>query len=117
MPIFSKKFDIKTIPSRVKRTSSQFCPPLQENIDDVNTITLQLGKNEAKFVDGAWIVGSSECSADDLLSMRRKVVKLEEENNLNKVKVDVLLDMLTENISEINVLRRNREMESKSKCK
>lgn len=113
MPIFSKKYDIKTIPPRAKR-NNQF-PPLQESIDEINVIKLQLGNCEANFIDGSWIIGSSECSADEYLNIKRKLNKLEEENNLNKVKVDVLLDMLTENISEINVLKRNREMESKTK--
>lgn len=105
MPIFSKKFDVKTLPSRGKRHTIN-CPPIQEKLDDYETISVILsGQRQLKFVDGEWLLTQSSSNGDDVNALKRKVQKLEEENNLNQVKVDVLLDMLTENLAELNVLR------------
>lgn len=104
MPIFSKKFDIKNIPQRGKRDSS--CAPIQEKIDDFQSIQLNLtNKKKLKFVDGTWILTQQQCDSDDVTAMRKRLQKLEEENNLNQIKVDVLLDMLTENLAELRILR------------
>lgn len=104
MPIFSKKFDIKNIPQRSKRdgTSSH----IQEKLDDYQVIQLNLAnKKKLKFVDGTWIV-TQQGDLDDVIAMQKRLQKLEEENNLNQIKVDVLLDMLTENLSELKMLRK-----------
>lgn len=106
MPIFSKKFDVKTLPSRGKRNGIN-CPPIQEKLDDFETISVNLsGQRQLKFVDGEWLLNQSTGTVDDVNALKRKVQRLEEENNLNQVKVDVLLDMLTENLAELNVLRK-----------
>lgn len=104
MPIFSRKFDIKHIPQRNKRDSS--CAHIQEKLDDFQNIQFHLtNKKMMKFVDGTWIVTQQSADADDITSMRRRMQKLEEENNLNQIKVDILLDMLTENLAELKILR------------
>lgn len=104
MPIFSKKFDIKHIPQRSKRDAS--CVYIQEKLDDFQTIQLNLAhKKKLKFVDGIWIVCQQTSDADDFVSMQKRLHKLEEENNLNQIKVDILLDMLTENLAELKILR------------
>lgn len=106
MPIFSKKFDVKSLPSRGKRHGGNG-PPIQEKIDDFESISVNLsGQRQLKFVDGEWLLTQSSGNVDDVNALKRKVHKLEEENNLNQVKVDVLLDMLTENLAELNVLRK-----------
>lgn len=107
MPIFSKKFEIKSIPPRGKRQNIN-CPPIQEKLDDFYTININLNKKHLKFVEGTWIqTQQSTYDTDDITTMKRKVQKLEEENNLNQIKVDVLLDMLTENLSELSVLKNS----------
>lgn len=104
MPIFSKKFDIKSIPQRGKRDSN--CPQIQEKLDDYQIIQLNLtNKKKLKFVDGTWIVTQQPADADDITAMRKRLQKLEEENNLNQIKVDILLDMLTENLAELKIFR------------
>lgn len=107
MPIFSKKFDVKTLPSRGKRHAAN-CPSIQEKLDDYETISVNLpGQRQLKFVDGEWLLTTQASgNVDDINALKRKVHKLEEENNLNQVKVDVLLDMLTENLAELDVLRK-----------
>lgn len=106
MPIFSKKFDIKNIPQRGKRDSS--CVQIQEKLDDFQVIQMKLtNKKKLKFIDGTWIVTQQPTDADDVTMMRKRLQKLEEENNLNQIKVDILLDMLTENLTELKILRDN----------
>lgn len=104
MPIFSKKFDPKSIPQRGKRDAS--CTQIHEKLDDFNVIKLNLtNKKELKFVDGKWILNHQQANTVDVTVMRKRLQKLEEENNLNRIKVEILLDMLTENLAELNILR------------
>lgn len=104
MPIFAKKFDIKSIPARSKRYNNGG-PQIQEKIDEYRTIQINLNKKKLKFIDGTWILTQNSSDIDDVGALKKKLQKLEEENNLNQIKVDVLLDMLTENLSELNILR------------
>lgn len=102
MPIFSRKFDIKNVPARSKRQMN--CPHIEENLNDYRAIQLHLGRKRMKFVNGTWI-GHHGSESDDVGVMKRDLQRLEEANNLNQIKIDVLLDMLTENLAELNMLR------------
>lgn len=105
MPIFSKKFEIKHIPPRAKRYIN--CPQIQEKINDFQIVQLNLNKKKLKFVNGTWSL-SQQSSHDTDINIdinKKKLQKLEEENNLKQVKIDVLLDMLTENLTELNIIR------------
>lgn len=102
MPIFSRKFDIKNVPARAKRQMN--CPQIDENLNDYRAIQLHLGKKRLKFVNGSWI-GQHISEPDNADGMKRDLQRLEEANNLNQIKIDVLLDMLTENLAELNRLR------------
>lgn len=104
MPIFSKKFDIKTIPPRAKRHSSG--PQVQEKLSDVQTLQINLNRKKLKFIDGLWFVSHQCGDMDDISIIKNKIQKLEEENNLKQVKVDILLDMLSENLAELNLIRK-----------
>uniref|UniRef100_A0A182IIZ2 Uncharacterized protein n=1 Tax=Anopheles atroparvus TaxID=41427 RepID=A0A182IIZ2_ANOAO len=113
MPIFQKKFALKIAPPRTQRLNIG-CPPPQEDLDDFRSITLNLVDKQLCFVDGVWMnglkptaVGSAGSasgtgahSMDDLLRMKRRVKTLEQENNMLQVKLDVLVDLLTENAVE-----------------
>lgn len=101
MPIFSKKFDIKNIPTRAKRHIE--CPQDHEKIDDIQSVQINLLKKKMKFADGRWI---QQSDTGDIGVIKKKLQKLEEENNLKQIKVDILLDMLTENLAELDILRR-----------
>lgn len=103
MPIFSKKFEIKTIPLRGKRLSEN-CPVIQEKMDDYKVIGLSLNKKTMKFIDGNWIC-TNNSDVDEVVTMKRRIKKLEEANHLHAVKIEVLLDMLTENLAEMNALK------------
>lgn len=108
MPIFHKKSNFKPSPSRTGRLSEALCPRLIDLNADPNNIRLEIseGKSEIRFVDGMWLQQSvggsnlrtSELQVDDLLKLKAKMDKLEQENNLLQVKVDILVDMLSENV-------------------
>ncbi|XP_062541587.1 protein chibby homolog 1 [Armigeres subalbatus] len=119
MPIFTKKFAPKVAPPRTARLNIG-CPPQQEDLDEYRNIRLNLLDKQLCFVDGVWMsaikataAGSGGSSAlpgtnnaiDDLLRMKRRVKSLEQENNLYQVKLDVLLDLLTENVIELSTVK------------
>ncbi|XP_058811381.1 protein chibby homolog 1 [Topomyia yanbarensis] len=118
MPIFTKKFSPKVAPPRTQRLNIG-CPPQQEDLDDFKTIRLNLLDKQLCFVDGVWMsaikatgTGAaapggalSTTAIDDLLKMKRRIKTLEQENNLYQVKLDVLLDLLTENVIELNAMK------------
>ncbi|XP_055616022.1 protein chibby homolog 1 [Toxorhynchites rutilus septentrionalis] len=120
MPIFAKKFAPKVAPPRAQRLNIG-CPAHQEDLDDFKNIRLNLLDKQLCFVDGVWmsaIKGSTTATAggsaggaltstaiDDLLRMKRRIKSLEQENNLYQVKLDVLLDLLTENVIELNAVK------------
>lgn len=81
------------------------CPPLEENFDEYRSIQFSVGKKRVKFIDGTWVVGQHAADSADIGGMKRQIQRLEEANNLSQIKIDVLLDMLTENLAELNMLR------------
>ncbi|XP_065074696.1 protein chibby homolog 1 [Ochlerotatus camptorhynchus] len=118
MPIFTKKFAPKVAPPRTARLNIG-CPPQQEELDDFKNIRLNLLDKQLCFVDGVWMSGmalaaasggsgtapASTAAIDDLLRMKRRIKSLEQENNLYQVKLDVLLDLLTENVIELSAVK------------
>ncbi|XP_053692724.1 protein chibby homolog 1 [Sabethes cyaneus] len=117
MPIFTKKFSPKVAPPRTQRLNIG-CPPPQEDLDDFRTIRLNLVDKQLCFVDGVWMSaikatttttgiagGGGTAAIDELLKMKRRIKTLEQENNLYQVKLDVLLDLLTENVIELNSMK------------
>lgn len=109
MPIFSRKFDVKHLPARSKRQTS--CPPIEESLNDYRNINLNLGKKRIKFVAGTWIIGQHAADTGNFIELKQEIQQLKEANNLNQIKVDVLLDMLTENLAELNIHRSNKNVE------
>lgn len=103
MPIFSKKFDIKTIPQRAKRYTN--CPQIQEKLDDIQVIQINLNSKRIIFDNGIWDLCQPGAEPSDIGNVKKRIQKLEEENNLKQIKVDILLDMVAENLAELNILR------------
>lgn len=105
MPIFQKRTHFKAPPARTGRVSEAICPRVIKSTDDCKSLHLNLTNDkELRFVDGIWIQHSghskstTELNVDDLLKLKGKMDRLEQENNLLQVKVDVLIDLLTENM-------------------
>lgn len=102
MPLFSKKTEkLSTLPTRKQRLTN--VPYLNEDIDDFKKVSINLGSKEFKFIEGSWIAVNKGASGsiDDVTKLKHKLSHLEEENNLNKIKVEVLLDMLAENMASV----------------
>ncbi|XP_037954447.1 protein chibby homolog 1 [Teleopsis dalmanni] len=103
MPLFNKKFD-KVVTPRTGRLNIGV-PPMVENFDNYKNISLNLGSKELRFVDGIWIQSTRKSDVDDVLRLNRRVKQLEDENNTANLKIEVLLDLLAENTTELNSMK------------
>lgn len=108
MPLFNKKFESKSIPARSGRCNIEF-PPISEDLDDFLNIGINLNSKSFTFVKGNWLQSNKKEDIDDFGRLNDKIKNLEEENNMNQVKIDVLLDLLTENVSELNAVKSARD--------
>lgn len=102
MPIFpQRKFTFKHPKQRELRLNS--VPKYNEDIDDFKNIKIKLSnEKELQFVDGEWISikTNQQDGFDDVAKLVRENKKLENENSTLNVKMDIMLDLLTECISE-----------------
>ncbi|XP_069358725.1 protein chibby homolog 1 [Maniola hyperantus] len=107
MPLFSNKFSPKTIPVRRQDTSvlknefgSEFAA--RELSIDVPPLKLKLGDFELSFEEGQWIPASGRAGVSHKENMRLKkeLEQLEEENNMLRLKFEILLDMMTDKTVE-----------------
>ncbi|XP_077287980.1 beta catenin antagonist chibby [Arctopsyche grandis] len=105
MPLFSNKFSPKRIPARKfdsnivnRELGPEFAT--RELGLEIPSIKLNLSKQEIAFDDGNWVAEASNSSGKDSAKIRKLVKTLEEENNLLKLKFEILLDMLTQTTAE-----------------
>jgi hypothetical protein len=109
MPIFVKKFSPKLSAPRESRPNIGV-PKIEEDINDFRKIKIGIDENsELRFVDGVWI-GVNNGKESEILSdvsrIKKKAAILEQENQMYQAKIDILLDLLTENISELNAIKK-----------
>ncbi|XP_063898559.1 protein chibby homolog 1 [Helicoverpa armigera] len=107
MPLFSNKFSPKTIPVRKQDTSvlkkelgSDYAS--KELSLDVGQLKLKLGDFEISFEDGQWIPASGKAGAahKENIRLKNELERLEEENNMLRLKFEILLDMMTDKTVE-----------------
>ncbi|CAG9798175.1 unnamed protein product [Chironomus riparius] len=102
MPIFpQRKLTFKHPKQRELRLNS--VAKYNEDIDDFKNIKIKLSnERELQFVDGEWISinKSQQEEFDDTARLVRENKRLENENSTLNVKMDIMLDLLTECISE-----------------
>jgi hypothetical protein len=110
MPIFPhRKFTPKLPKQRELRLNT--VPKRAEEIDDFRSIKLKLsGEKEFQFVDGVWmgLKKSQPEAIDDITRIVRTNKRLEEENAMLNVKMDIMLDLLTECVAEKDAMMRNK---------
>ncbi|XP_024873396.1 protein chibby homolog 1 isoform X1 [Temnothorax curvispinosus] len=101
MPLFFNKFSPKKTPTRkasVFLANKNLSPKRIEKElgPEVGPIRLHLGDQEAVFEAGLWIPESGKAGGTfkENEKLKKEVRRLEEENNLLKLKFDVLLDMV-----------------------
>ncbi|XP_013199764.1 protein chibby homolog 1 [Amyelois transitella] len=107
MPLFSSKFSAKTIPVRRQDTSvikkefgSDYAA--KELSIDIAPLKLKLGDFEVSFEDGQWIPASGKAGAahKENIRLKKELEQLEEENNMLRLKFEILLDMMTDKTVE-----------------
>ncbi|XP_030018887.1 protein chibby homolog 1 isoform X2 [Sphaeramia orbicularis] len=116
MPLFGSTFSPKKTPPRKCASLSSL------HTLDHSTRELELGLEYGppvmniagqswKFEDGQWITESGgNVPTKELQRLRKRNVQLEEENNLLKMKIEILMDMLTETTVEFHL--KEKEMET-----
>ncbi|XP_031833096.1 beta catenin antagonist chibby [Nomia melanderi] len=112
MPLFSNKFSPKKTPTRkvgVFLINKDLSPQRIEKElgPNVGPIRLKLGDQETVFESGVWIPESGKVGGTfkENEKLKKEIKRLEEENNLLKLKFEVLLDMLTQATAEFNSQR------------
>ncbi|XP_059181393.1 protein chibby homolog 1 isoform X3 [Centropristis striata] len=115
MPLFGNTFSPKKIPPR-KSASLSSLHTLDRSTREVELgleygpPAMNLGGQSWKFEDGQWISESGgNASGRELQRLKKRNVQLEEENNLLKLKIDILLDMLTETTVEYHLIEKEVE--------
>ncbi|CAD1480134.1 unnamed protein product, partial [Heterotrigona itama] len=100
MPLFSNKFSPKKTPTRkvgVFLANKDFSPKRIEKElgPNIGPIHLKLGDQETVFESGSWIPESGKIGSTykENEKLKKEVKRLEDENNLLKLKFEVLLDM------------------------
>ncbi|XP_005207363.1 protein chibby homolog 1 isoform X1 [Bos indicus x Bos taurus] len=114
MPLFGSTFSPKKTPPRKSASLSNL-----HNLDrstrevelglDYGTPTMNLAGQSLKFENGQWIAETGISGGVDRREaqrLRRRNQQLEEENNLLRLKVDILLDMLSETTAESHLMEK-----------
>ncbi|XP_071754537.1 protein chibby homolog 1 isoform X2 [Centroberyx gerrardi] len=71
---------------------------------------MNIGGQSLKFEEGQWIADSGgNVSGKEVQRLKKRNMQLEEENNLLKLKIEILLDMLTETTAESHLMERELE--------
>lgn len=77
---------------------------------------MNLGSQNFKFEDGQWISESGgNVSGKEVQRLKKRNLQLEEENNLLRLKIEVLLDMLSESTAETHLIQKELENVSRRK--
>ncbi|XP_074083043.1 protein chibby homolog 1 [Macrotis lagotis] len=114
MPLFGNTFSPKKTPPR-KSASLSNLHSLDRSTREVElgldygTPTMNLAGQSLKFENGQWIAESGACGVGDRREtqrLRKRNQQLEEENNLLRLKVDILLDMLSETTAESHLMEK-----------
>ncbi|NWI77166.1 CBY1 protein, partial [Ptilorrhoa leucosticta] len=116
MPLFGNSFSPKKTPPR-KWASLSNLHLLDRSTREIElgleygTPTMNLAGQSLKFENGQWVSESGSFLGDrrELQRLRKRNQQLEEENNLLRLKVDILLDMLSETTAESHLMEKELE--------
>ncbi|PNF16889.1 chibby-like protein 1 [Cryptotermes secundus] len=116
MPLFSNKFcPKKPTPRKVELSvlNKELGPEkaLQDLGLEIGPIRLKLGDQESLFDNGEWLPETGPVSGThkENHKLRQYVQQLEDENNLLKLKYEILLDMLTQTTAESHLQEKQME--------
>ncbi|CAH1389832.1 unnamed protein product [Nezara viridula] len=93
MPFFGRKFTTSKLPKR-KKIPFHSEVRIPENSEE--PIKIKLGSLESTFVDGEWKPEPNIELFKENAYLKEVSTHLKEENNLLRMKIEILIDMLTE---------------------
>lgn len=102
LPLFGNKFSPKKTPPRRAHSLSNLHLDATQSQEEfgpnVGNVKVRLGGQEIAFENGLWVQdsGAGAASHKEVMKLRKANQQLQEENNLLKLKMDILLDMLAE---------------------
>ncbi|XP_059893086.1 protein chibby homolog 1 isoform X1 [Gadus macrocephalus] len=115
MPLFGNTFTPKKTPPR-KSASLSNLHTLDRSTREVElgleygVPVMNIGGQSLKFEEGQWTSESGgTVSSKEMQRLKKRNLQLEEENNLLKLKIDLLLDMLSETTAESHLMERELE--------
>ncbi|XP_062859861.1 protein chibby homolog 1 isoform X2 [Trichomycterus rosablanca] len=115
MPLFGNIFSPKKTPPR-KSASLSNLHTLDRSTRELElgleygAPVMNIGGQSLKFEDGQWIIESGgNVSSKELQKLKKRNLQLEEENNLLKLKIDLLFDMLSETTAESHLIQKELE--------
>ncbi|XP_041093752.1 protein chibby homolog 1 isoform X2 [Polyodon spathula] len=115
MPLFGNVFSPKKTPPR-KSASLSNLHTLDRSTREVEigleygSPMMNIGGQSLKFEDGQWLSESGgSVSQKEVQHLKKRNVQLEEENNLLRLKIDILLDMLSETTAESHLMEKELE--------
>ncbi|XP_041938705.1 protein chibby homolog 1 isoform X1 [Alosa pseudoharengus] len=115
MPLFGNTFSPKKTPPR-KSASLSNLHTLDRSTREIElgleygAPVMNIGGQSLKFEEGQWITESGgNVSGKEVQRLKKRNQQLEEENNLLKLKVDLLLDMLSETTAETHLIQKELE--------
>ncbi|KAK7122762.1 hypothetical protein R3I94_019763 [Phoxinus phoxinus] len=115
MPLFGNTFSPKKTPPR-KSASLSNLHTLDRSTREIELgleygyPMMNLGSQNFKFEDGQWISESGgNVSGKEVQRLKKRNLQLEEENNLLRLKIEVLLDMLSESTAETHLIQKELE--------
>ncbi|KAG9338831.1 hypothetical protein JZ751_025269 [Albula glossodonta] len=116
MPLFGNTFSPKKTPPR-KSASLSNLHTLDRSTREVElgleygAPMMNIGGQSLKFEEGQWISAESggNVSGKEVQRLKKRNLQLEEENNLLRLKIDILLDMLSETTAESHLLEKELE--------
>ncbi|XP_062234988.1 protein chibby homolog 1 isoform X2 [Platichthys flesus] len=115
MPLFGNTFSPKKTPPR-RSASLSSLHTLDRSTREVELgleygpPVMNIGGQSMKFEDGQWITESGEnTSGREAQRLKKRNVQLEDENNLLKLKIEILMDMLTETTVEYHLMEKEVE--------
>ncbi|XP_061561500.1 protein chibby homolog 1 [Phycodurus eques] len=113
---FSPSFSPKKIPRR-KSASLSSLHTLDRSTQEVELgldygpPSMNIGGHSLKFEDGQWITESGgNVAVREVERLKKKNMQLEEENNILKLKIEILIDMLTESTVEYHLMEKEVEV-------
>ncbi|XP_026171904.1 protein chibby homolog 1 isoform X2 [Mastacembelus armatus] len=115
MPLFGNTFSPKKTPPR-KSVSLSSLHTLDHSTKEIELgleygpPAMNIGGQIWRFEEGQWATESGgNASSREMQRLKKRNVQLEEENNLLKLKIEILLDMLTETTVEYHLMEKELE--------